>query len=224
MLMALALTTVPGFGGLEAQSIPSPYRLIDATHATGVIVGVMSENRGELGMGPRGGTFFGGRYALEFQGPFALEVTGFVMPTDRAVIRMTSGDEPVPIGKSDMMIAGIDGRLRFTLTGDRTWHGFAPLLMLGGGLVGNLSAVSGPDLELAPPERFMFGPSFLGVMGGGIRWIPGERLEFRVDTTLTIWKLNTPVGLLDIEREAGKLPNQEWTGVSALVLGATFRP
>lgn len=224
ILLVVALTAVPGSGGLEAQSIPSPYRFVDATHAMGVIVGAMGENRGELGMGPRGGAFFGGRYALEFQGPFALEVTGFVMPTDREVIRVTSSAGPLPIGTSDMTIAGLDGRIRFSLTGDRTWHGLAPLLMLGGGLVGNLSPVSDSDLELEATERFAFGPSFLGVMGGGLRWIPGERLEFRVDTTLTIWKLSTPVGFRDVETEAGRPPNQEWAGVGALVLGATYRP
>ena len=222
-LVAVALAVVVDFGGAEGQTVPSAYRFVDGTHTTGVIAGVMREARGSVGIGPSGGAFLGGRYAIEFRGPFALEATGFVMPTDHDVLRPISGQGLVPIGTADMLIIGIDGRIRFSLTGARTWHGMAPLLMVGGGFVKDFSSRSELELDLPVSQRLAFGPSFLGLMGGGVRWIPGERFEFRLDTTLNIWKLGTPTGFAEAEGEVDGLVNEQWTGVGAFVLGASYR-
>ena len=223
ILVAVALTVVLDFGGAEGQTIPSAYRFVDAGHTTGVIAGVMQEARGSVGIGPSGGAFFGGRYALEFRGPLAVEATAFVMPTDREVLRPISGQGLVPIGTADMLMMGIDGRLRFSLTGSRTWHGMVPLLMVGGGVVNDFSSPSELEMDLPVTQRLKFGPSFLVLIGGGVQWIPGERFEFRLDTTLNIWKLDTPTGFAEVEGEADGLVDEQWTGVGAFILGATYR-
>ena len=121
------------------------------------------------------------------------------------------------------MVTGVDARIRFSLTGARTWHRLAPFLMFGGGIVGNLAGPSDFDAELPSSERFGFGPSFLGVMGGGTRWIPFERLTLRVETSLSLWKVGTPVGFSNVEEDLEVFVQQEWLGVGSLVFGASYR-
>ena len=220
----VAVLAVFCFSEASAQTIPSPYRFIDGSHSTGVVFGMARENRGALGIGPGGGPMLGGRYALELTGPIALEVTATLISTDRTIFDAVPGSGLVPLGDADTMVVAVDGRLRFTLTGGRTWHGFAPYLLLGGGLVGQLSGQSTLEAPLPITERFGFGPSFLGTMGGGLRFIPGDRLEFRAEPSLSIWKLGTPLSFFDIEEElGGALSDQEWVGVGALVVGVIYR-
>ncbi len=218
--LLLGLAVAPG---AVSQTIPSPYRFIEGTHSSGLVVGFVNDNRGELGLGPGGGTLFGGRYAIELRGPLALELTGYLLPTDRVVYQAVSGVGLVPLGPVDMTLAALDARLRFTLTGARTWRGLAPFVSLGGGLVGNFAAQSEVEAPLTQPERFAFGPSFLGTMGGGLRFIPGDRIEFRADASLSIWKLGTPVGFNTVEQEFGPLPDQEWIGVTSVIFGVIYR-
>jgi hypothetical protein len=98
-------------------------------------------------------------------GPFALEFGGFLLPTDRLVRAPTASGEAIEeLGVADALVGGLDGRLRFTLTGPRTWHRLAPFVVAGGGVVGNLSGRIEEEADLPSEVRFDFGPSFLGLL------------------------------------------------------------
>ncbi len=209
--------------GANAQTISSPYRFIEGSHDFGVMFGIVQENRGAMGIGPGGGSLLGGRYAIELSGPLALEAAGYLIPTDRVVYDAVPGKGLVPLGNTDTMIGGLDVRMRFSLTGDRTWHGVVPFLMAGGGIAGNLSGPSEFTAEIPAAERVGFGPSFLGIMGGGTRWIPFQRLTLRVETSLSIWKVETPLGFSEVKEDLEVFVDQEWLGVGSLVFGASYR-
>jgi len=97
--------------------------------------------------------------------------------------------------------------------------------MAGGGVAGNLSSPSELSTELPALKRAGFGPSFLGILGGGTRWIPFGRLTLRVDTSLSIWKMETPVGFSEVEvkEDLEVYVDKEWLGVGSLVFGASYR-
>ncbi|TVR63323.1 MAG: hypothetical protein EA422_09610 [Gemmatimonadales bacterium] len=222
VLLLLGLLATPAAG----QQITSPYEFIDTRHSAGIFVGIAGENRGQLDLAPGGGVMVGARYGIELSGPFALEGTAFFLPTDRNVYDPTvDPDEQLPefLGTSNSLVGGIDGRLRFTLTGARTWHRLAPFVLLGGGVAGDLTPRSSLEDELVSEERFTLGPTFLGVMGAGTRWLPTDNLTFRVDALLHIWKAGTPRAFFQFEEQYGSVPEQEWPGVGALVVGASFR-
>lgn len=209
-------------GAAEAQTIPSPYRFIDTRHDAGAFIASVPGNRGELELGPGGGVMFGGRYGIELGGPFALEGTAFLLPTDRR-IRAPGEEEIEDHGTTTALVGGLDARIRFTVTGPRTWRGLAPFLLAGGGIAGNLSGPAEIEGEFFAEERFSFGPSFLGVLGAGTRWLPGERVTVRADATLHLWKLGTPSGYMGREEDFGQIPQQEWTGVPAFSIGLSYR-
>lgn len=221
---ALAAFLAPTPPRLDAQTIPSPYRFLDGTHTVGLVVGTIAAKRGELNTGPGGGTLVGVRYGLELRGPLALDVHGFFASSDRQVFVPVAGTGLIPLGSAGTSLAGLDARLRFTVTGRRTWHWIAPYVALGGGLAGELSGPSAIEQEVDPAARVGFGPSFVAVGGAGIRIIPTARIELRAEANLRIWKLGTPVGFRDIEEDLDEpLPEQQWLGPGAVALGMSYR-
>ncbi len=222
LILAAVLGVIPAAG----QEISSPYEFIDTRHEGGVFVGAAADSRGSLDLGPGGGLYLGARYGLELGGPFALEGTAFLIPTDRNVYDPSNPDEGLELlGSTTSTVVGVDGRLRFTLTGARTWNRLAPFLVAGGGMAFDLSRDSALEEDLFGEERFSFGPSFLGVLGGGTRWLPADRLTIRADAVLHIWRLGTPDAFFQFEGEngLGSISEQEWTGVGVITLGGAFR-
>jgi len=217
---ALALT---GASALEAQTIRSPYRFIDQRHEAGLFVTGVSEVRGELDIGPGGGLAYGARYSIELGGPFALEASSFVLPTDRQVRVPSVTGVFTELGSVSSMVAGAEARVRFGLTGARTWNGLAPFLLLGGGVAGDLYGRRELEAELPDNVRFQFGPSFLGTLGGGTRWLPVSRVTVRLDAQLHLWKVGTPAAFLNRNEGLEPLPDQEWLGVPALSAGVSYR-
>ena len=93
-------------------------------------MGHMSATTGRFGYGPSGGTLLGGRWAIGLSGPLSFEgVVGLVNGT-RDVINPGRAEGDRVVGAGDVLLTTIDGRLRFSLTGERAWHGLSPVLAL----------------------------------------------------------------------------------------------
>ena len=217
-------------GPAAAQSIPSSYRDIDNPQATSILGGYMSLATGSLDLGPKSGTFAGGRYAIEAAGPIFFEGLFAYLPTKRDVIdpRRQLGDRA--IGESDVHLLMLDARLSFSLTGRRTWHGFTPHLFAGGGVAHDAAGLSDFDRNLQPEDVFDFGTAFTANAGTGFRLLLGPRFMVRADASLTLWQLSTPLGFDDPEKrpvdeeDPLRLPEQrEWVGGYGLTLGLAWR-
>ncbi len=206
-----------------AQTIPSPYTFVDTRHDVGIIGGVASENRGRFDLGPGGGPIVGVRYGFHLSGPFAIEGSGYFIDTDRRVRNPLGENGIEDRGSTRSLVGGMDGRLRFTLTGDRAWHNLAPFLQLGGGLAGDVLTRSDLEEDLPSDSRFNFGPSLVGILGAGTHWYPRDRIGVRIEVLTHIWKLGTPRNFFELQEELGSIPEQEWTGVNGIVLGGSFR-
>lgn len=207
----------------ESQTVPSPYRFVDTVHDVNFLVGVASENRGHLDLGPGGGPLMGLRYSFHLSGPFALETLGFLLDTDRRVFDPTGEDGLEELGTTSSIVGSMDGRIRFTLTGDRTWNQLAPFVQAGAGLVGDVKGRARIEEEMSDDARFNFGPSLLGVLGAGTMWLPGDRFGIRAEVVMHIWKLGTPRAFRNLEEELGPISDQEWTAVNALIIGGSLR-
>jgi hypothetical protein len=216
---------VPGMPeAATAQSITSPYQFLDGRHEVGIGLLHVPDARGIMQLGPGGGLQVSGRYAIELGGPFALEAHAFVLPTDRIVrIPTVDGKAIDDVGMTDMTVVGLEGRLRFSLTGPRTWNRLAPFVSLGGGIVGAFDTRLEEELELPDDLRFSFGPSFLGTLGTGTRVVLSDRLSLRLEASTLIWKIGTPQGFLRLEEEVGPQVQQQWPGVGAFGAGLSYR-
>ena len=207
----------------RAQSIPSPFRYVDTRQEAGLFMGTSSMAKGRFGFGPAGGVTMGARWGIELSGPLGFETVAGVISGNRDVINPAQVVGDMSIGEVDAMAGFVDARLRFTLTGDRTWHRLAPFIVAGGGIAFDLSDDAALDEELAADDRFSFGTTFFGTMGGGTRFFLTDRLALRGDAVFSLWKIDTPPGFSDPERGFTSVEKSEWASGLHLTLAAVIR-
>ncbi|MDP2957552.1 MAG: hypothetical protein Q8N53_14095 [Longimicrobiales bacterium] len=209
---------------LSAQSIPSAYRFVDSRQEAGLFAGSSSMSKGRFGFGPAGGFYTGGRWGIELSGPLGFETVAGVISGTRDIVNPAKVVGDQRIGEADAAVVTADARLRFTLTGDRTWHGFAPFIVTGGGIAVGLGG-SDPleEEELAADDRFDFGTSFFGTAGGGARFVLTDRLALRGDAIFSLWKIGTPPGFSDPDRGFASVEESEWVRGLHLTLSVVIR-
>lgn len=208
---------------LAAQSIPSPYRYMESKQEVGLIVGTASVNTGRFGYGPSGGTVLGVRWGITLSGPLGFEVVTTALNGTRDVIDPSHAEGNRVVGQADDMLGTFDGRLRFSLTGDRTWHRLAPFIVVGGGLVFDMSGNQAADSVLDASDQFKFGTSFFGTMGGGVRWMVSDRFELRGDAVFSLWKLKTPPGFSDPTFGLVSVAKSEWANGGHFTISTAIR-
>ncbi len=223
LLVALALCGGQSPRALTAQTVPSPYRFLEFRQEAGPFVGFMSPGTGRFGFGPGSGPAWGARYGIDISGPFGLEAVVTHSPTQRDIIDPGRVEGDQVVGEMSSHVVMIDGRLRFSLTGDRAWHGLSPFLFTGGGVAFDVAGDES-DLELIlSDDRFKFGTTFVGILGSGLRWFPSERFLIRGDFSLSLWRLKTPRGFRDPARAFEGVGEKEWVSGPSFTLGASFR-
>ena len=217
----LALTLAPSWA--DAQSIPSPYSYFGAKKETGPVVGYMSAATGRFGYGPPGGALLGLRWGIELTGPLSFETVAGVVSGSRDIVNPGRDEGERKVGEADVQLMTLDARLKFGLTGDRTWHKIAPFIVFGGGMAFDLAGVDPLEDDLAPEDRFAFGNSFFGTLGGGTRWFLTDRFGVRADAVFSLWKLKTPPGFSDPERDFGNVEESEWVRGLSFTLSGLWR-
>jgi hypothetical protein len=166
---------------------------------------------------------FGARYGIQIGGPFGLEGSTSLLPTTRKLIDPSRDEGDRVIGSVDSRIVMLDARLRFSLTGNRTWQGIVPFLFAGGGVAFDVAGEDPAEETLLADDRFDFGTSFVGLLGSGIRWYPGPRFVVRGDFTLSLWQLKTPRGFRSQERGFTGVEEKEWASGPGMSVGVGFR-
>lgn len=218
----LAVFMLLAAGPAFAQRIDTPYRFFEEKQAAGVTVGYISTDKGSLGLGPESGIAFGGRYHIRLSGPFFVEAEALYFPTTRAVLDTAVVDSAFRnVGEATTALAFLNASLRFQITGQRTWHGILPFVLLGAGL--GLEAKDDDEADQAVPgeARFDFGTTFAGQLGAGIEIFPAERLAIRVDARNMLWQLKTPQGLLDADL-GRTVATEEWTNNLTATVGISI--
>ncbi|MBI4408741.1 MAG: hypothetical protein HY561_03475 [Gemmatimonadetes bacterium] len=202
------------------EVVRSPYRFVDEGQSLGPFAGYVFTNTGQSELGPESGPVAGVRYAIRINGPLTLEGQASYFPTTRAVWRAdTTGADTVltHVATADLQVLALDGGLRFNITGPRTFHNLMPYLIVSGGAALDLTGETEQDRELPQDDRFKFGTTFAGQIGGGIEWFAGRRLTFRVDARNLLWELDTPRAFLH-----GNVPRQEWVQNFLLSAGVSL--
>jgi hypothetical protein len=225
-ILTVALLLVAGVASPRAsaaQSIPSPYRFIETRHEAGAFGGWLDPDTGPFGFGPGAGPLVGLRYAIELSGPFSLEGVASTLLGERDVVDPRRSEGSRVIGQEDAFLTSVDARLKFALNGRRTWHGFGPYLMAGGGVVFDVAGEGALDLELEDTDRYTFDTSFLGLLGGGVRFFPVEGFMIRADVESRFWKIKTPSGFSDPDLNLGPVSRDQWVAGLGLTLGAAIR-
>jgi hypothetical protein len=216
-----ALFSIPQ--GTAAQTVPSSYSFIEQRQEVGAFFGYMNANTGRFGYGPSGGLWFGARYGLQLGGPASLETVAGLVSGTRDIVNPNRVEGDRVIGEGDALITTLDARLKFSATGDRAWHGLSPFLVLGAGIAFDIA--DAPEAEAALEERdvFDFGTSFFGSLGLGTRWFVTDRFTLRTDGTFSLWRIKTPPGFSDTDRDFGLVDETEWVRGLSATASLTYR-
>ena len=208
----LSLTLLLFAARVSAQNIPSPYRFIDEKQAGGFYAGYLFTSHGDLGLAPKSGPIFGGRYSIRLGGPFVIEAELGYFNSTRAVLDtvvVLPDSTRAQVGTADFSALLASAGLRFNFTGPRTWHSLQPFLAFGGGGIASLTGTQPEDERVAADARFDFGTHFAGHFGGGIEWFVSRRFTVRLDARNVIYKINTPSGFL-LGTVGSRTPGDEW--------------
>src|ERR1041384_3041725 len=134
----------------------SPYRDIPLHPALFVFGGHLSHDRGRTGAGPSNASTFGARYEMPAGHSMGFQFTLAYLRGDRFILDPRV-DSTSPYRKqgpfpTDLGLAEIGLQLR--LTGGKTWHGLAPYVGTGLGLMFDLNSPGDTTHPIASRVRF----------------------------------------------------------------------
>lgn len=220
LLLGLVLTPLVAQRS-EAQTVPSVYEYIDTRHSGGVFGGYLWMPVDDRGLLPVSAPIFGARYGIRLSGPVVGDVELGLVPTTRTIyeaLRSNVEDPPLAeIGETNTLLLSFQAGLRLHVTGDRTWHGLTPYLLLSGGGVGDLTPSDDQEFELDESELFRLGPSFAIGGGAGTELYVTERISLRAEFRDYLWRVKYPIGLT-----GGAEEETAWKHNFSLTLGSAI--
>jgi hypothetical protein len=133
---------------------------------------------------PRSAAMTGVRYELNLVGPLALSADLTRSFSERQKLDPAKPRATRDMGIESTPVYAADVALALDLTGRKSWHHLVPQVR--GGL-GVLSSGAKDD-----SSGFSFGTPFAFTFGGGLKFVPGGRLQLRMDVTDRVFKLSYP--------------------------------
>ncbi len=182
LLLTLTRTASAQVGYPPTQS---PYRDLVFRQELSAVVGQYFGSTGRAGVGPRGGLAFGVRHEIRIGGPVQLTSRLVRVWSERLVLDPTRPDAERNIGIQDRPLYLADIGFSMNLTGRKSFHRLVPVVNAGLGVVSSLG-------EDSDPGGYEFGTTFALAFGGGIRWVPGGRLQLRLDVGDYLYQLSYP--------------------------------
>lgn len=162
----------------------SPYRDLEHTQELTWLFGYTRARHDPAGVEPQSAPVTGLRYEINLAGPLALSADFTRLFAERNVVdpakplaTRNQGTESAPVYAADVALA-------LDLTGRKSWNHLVPQLR------GGLGLVSGRAKD--DSSGFSFGTPFAFTFGGGLKFVPGGRLQLRADVTDRVFKLSYP--------------------------------
>lgn len=183
-----AIATLPSL--LAAQLVGtrperSPFRDVEFRQEVTTFTGWYSSSAGVAGVLPRGGPMLGLRWEALLAGPVRVYTRLGGVLSERTVINPARTRSERAIGDYSWPVFFGDLGLNADLTGRKSYRRLVPMISVGAGAVTDF--VKGPDVG-----QFEFGTRFAATYGGGVRYVPGGRWQFRLDAHDILHRIKYP--------------------------------
>jgi hypothetical protein len=136
---------------------------------------------------PGSGAMVGARYEVTVGGPTQLYLRGSRVFSERRALDPTQPVSSRVIGVFKVPLTLVDLGISVNLTGQRSYHRVVPSLGMGIGVASTLKS----KLEKDP---YKFGTTFAFSFGGGLRILPTDRVQIRVDGGTHMYQIRYPTG------------------------------
>ncbi len=163
----------------------SPFRDVDNRQEITVFGGYLAAGKDPAGAAPKSGPMVGLRYEIGVGGPAYLYGRGARVFSERNVIDPTKNAPDRAQGTKVIPLYLVDAGLAISLTGKKSFHRVIPVIALGAGVASTLNRQPEPD-------PFRLGTTFALSFGGGLRIVPGGRLQLRIDGGTYLYQIRYP--------------------------------
>jgi len=220
--LVVALLALPAYAGGQVGYRPeqSPYRDLEYRREWTFFAGSYDARKDPVGVAPRGGAMFGGRYDAHLTGPLyaGLRLAGALL--ERRILDPKKPPGERFVGRESVPMVFADVNLSLNLTGFRTWHSLAPYFAGGLGVTADVRGAY--DIG-----QYRFGFPVTLNFGAGTKWVPRTRWQVRLDWTNYIYQIRYPDSyfLRTGEFDPVRLPGQAqslWRRNVALTLGVSY--
>ena len=178
------LAAVPAAAQVGHDPERSPYRDLEHKQEITWLFGYLRARHDPASVAPRSAAMTGVRYELSLAGPLALSADVTRSFSDRMVLDPSRPRATREVGTQTTPVYAADVALALDLTGRKSWHHLVPQLR------GGLGVVSSRARD--DSSGFSFGTPFAFTFGGGLKVVPGGRLQLRMDVADRVFKLSYP--------------------------------
>jgi len=178
------IAALPAAAQVGHDPASSPYRDLEHKQELTWLFGYVRARHDPAGVAPRSALTTGVRYELNLVGPLALSADVTRTFSERNVIDPAKPRATRDLGTEGAAVWAADVALALDLTGRKSWHHLVPQLR------GGLGAMSSGAKDES--SGFSFGTPFAFTFGGGLKFVPGGRLQLRMDVTDRVFKLSYP--------------------------------
>jgi len=224
ILLAAAVLAAPERAAAQQEagppSIDTPYRWLDGSFRVAPYASRLETGRGDLELGPASTQLYGARARIRLTGPISLEGNLGYASSERSVIDPRLSGGPAAVDTVPFRWTVAEGVFQLALTGQRTWHGLQPYVLIGGGMILGVDEPQSPALADSADADFRFelNAAPTAVAGAGVEWRISERLGVGFEARDHLWRLKTPEGffreevLNTIEEANAPAPEEtQWT-------------
>ena len=184
--------------GAQQDRIDSPFRWREKGFRVGLFGGYHAANRGRLEFGQGPTSVAGAKMRVRISSPLSLELGGTYGAAQRWTLDVQADGGPAIV---DTVKAGwfrAEAGAQIALTGARTWNGFHPYGMIGGGFVfgvgeGASEALADQALE---PYRYNIATAPHIYVGLGIEVFLGAKIGLAIEARDYLIRLSAPNGYL----------------------------
>lgn len=185
---AAALLAAPALLPAQLVGTPperSPFRDVEFRQEITTFTGWYVSGPGVVGVLPRGGPMLGARWEALLTGPLRFYTRLGSVLSERTVINPARAPGERAIGDYSWPVFFGDVGFNADLTGRKSWNRLVPMVSVGAG--GVTDFIRGPDVG-----QFEFGTRFALTYGGGVRYVPGGRWQFRLDAHDVMHRIKYP--------------------------------
>lgn len=220
LLGALALAFIATTARAQVGHLPenSPYRDLETRQEFTFFGGRYTTGKDPIGVAPLDGPMYGIRYQVHVGGPAFLMARWSHVNSSRFAIDPTKSGAGRKLGKHNESINLYDIDLALNLTGEKSFHHIVPVVNFGAGVASCSCSV--------PNDPYTFGTPFAFTFGGGLRYVPGSRLQLTVDWNDYLYQLKYPTAYYVIPTGGTAAATNEarsfWKNNKALTFGASL--
>ena len=182
--VVVSLAALPAAAQVGHDPASSPYRDLEHKQEITWLFGYLRARHDPAGVAPRSAAMTGLRYELNLVGPLAFSADLTRSFSERQVLDPAKPRATREAGTQTTPVYAADLALAVDLTGRKSWHNIVPQVRAGLGVVSSRAKDDSSGYSFGTPFAFNF--------GGGLKFVPGGRLQLRMDMTDRVFKLSYP--------------------------------